>query len=110
MDYEDNRPLPIDACPPATLWWAGRVLMPGSSMPEYRIYTIGGDGRAWSAEDIEYRDDQEAIQKARWIVHGRDVELWKRGRFIARLPGTPRAVLASDHPLNVRDTSSLRHR
>jgi hypothetical protein len=60
-------------------------------MPEYRIYTIGGDGRAWSAEDIEYRDDQEAIQKARWIVRGRDVELWKRGRFIARLPGTPRA-------------------
>ena len=50
-------------------------------MPEYRIYTIGGDGRAWSAEDIEYRDDQEAIQKARWIVHGRDVELWKRGRL-----------------------------
>ena len=44
-------------------------------MPEYRIYTIGGDGRAWSAEDIEYRDDQEAIQKARWIVHGRNVEL-----------------------------------
>ena len=26
--------------------------MPGSSMPEYRIYTIGGDGRAWSAEEL----------------------------------------------------------
>ena len=72
-------------------------------MPEYRIYTIGGDGRAWSAEDIEYRDDREAIQKARWIVHGRDVELWKRGRFVARLPGKPRAVAASDRLLNVRD-------
>ena len=68
----------------------------GSSMREYRIYTIGSDGRAWSAEDIEYRDDQEAIQKARWIVHGRDVELWKRGRFIARLPGMPGAV---PHPI-----------
>ena len=69
-------------------------------MPEYRIYTIGGDGRAWSAEDIEYRDDQEAIQKARWIVHGRDVELWKQGRFIARLPGTPRTASACEHLLN----------
>ena len=59
----------------------------GSSMPEYRIYTIGGDGHVWSAEDIEYRDDQEAIQKAHRIIHGHDVELWERGRFIARLPG-----------------------
>ena len=76
-------------------------------MPEYRIYTIGGDGRAWSAEDIEYRDDQEAIQKARWIVHGRDVELWKRGRFVARLPGTPRTASSSDHLLNIPSDVAL---
>ena len=56
-------------------------------MPEYRIYTIADDGRVWSAEDIEYRNDQDAIQKARRIIHGHDVELWERGRFIARLPG-----------------------
>lgn len=56
-------------------------------MPEYRVYTIADDGRVWSAEDIEYRNDQDAIQKARWIIHGHDVELWERGRFIARLPG-----------------------
>ena len=87
--------------------WSGCVCR-GSSIPEYRIYTVGGDGRAWSMEDIEYRDDQEAIQKAQRIVRGRDVELWKRGRFIARLTVTPRAVSASDHLLNVRDTGSPR--
>jgi len=56
-------------------------------MPEYRIYTIGDDGRVWSAEDIEYRNDQDAIQKAHRIIRRNDVELWRQGRLIARLPG-----------------------
>src|SRR5208282_5808863 len=48
----------------------GLCKLQGSSMPEYRIYTIAGDGHVWSAEDIEYRDDQEAIQKAHRIIRG----------------------------------------
>ena len=61
----------------------------GSSMPEYRIYTIGRYGHFSSAEDIECADDQEAIQKAQQAVSACDVELWERRRFIARLPSKP---------------------
>jgi len=53
-------------------------------MPDYRVYTIGRDGHFSDALDIVCADDQEAIEKARQAVDGRDVELWRQGRFIAR--------------------------
>ena len=57
-------------------------------MPEYRIYTLGFDGRVVNAEDIECADDRGAIKKAQQTVNGRDAELWELGRFIGRLmPG-----------------------
>jgi hypothetical protein len=57
-------------------------------MPEYRIYTLGFDGHAVNAEDIECADDREAIKKAQQTVNGRDAELWELGRFMGRLmPG-----------------------
>jgi hypothetical protein len=53
-------------------------------MSEYRIYTIGRDGRFSNAVNIECADDHEAIEKTRQAIDGRDVELWQLGRFIAR--------------------------
>ena len=46
-------------------------------MPEYRIYTLGFDGRVVNAEDIECADDREAIKRAQQTVNGRDAELWE---------------------------------
>jgi len=34
-------------------------------------------------------DDQEAIQKAQQTMDGGDIEVWERGRFIARLTSKP---------------------
>jgi len=53
-------------------------------MSDYRVYTIGRDGRFSNAVNIECDDDQEAIEKARQAIGGHDVELWQRDRFIAR--------------------------
>ncbi len=33
-------------------------------MPEYRIYTVGGDGHFIDGKNIECADDQEAIRIA----------------------------------------------
>jgi hypothetical protein len=54
-------------------------------MPVYRTFTIGSDGRAFIAKDFECADDQKAIDKTRQVVSELDIELWERGRFIARM-------------------------
>ncbi len=57
-------------------------------MPEYRIYTVGTDGHFIDGKNIECADDQEAIEIAQQAADGRAIELWERGRFIARLGPT----------------------
>jgi hypothetical protein len=53
-------------------------------MYPYRIYFVGSDGLFSGAQFLECADDQEAIQKARQLVDGHDVELWNGERFVAR--------------------------
>jgi hypothetical protein len=55
-------------------------------MPEYRIYVVGSDGHFARVDTVECADDQEATQKALQAADGHDVELWERGRFVARFP------------------------
>jgi hypothetical protein len=54
-------------------------------MPEYRAYSIGPDGRFIGFETLVCADDAEAIQKAKRLTEGHDVELWSGDRFIVRL-------------------------
>ena len=46
-------------------------------MLEYRAYVIGLDGRIELRVDLFCSDDEEARERARQLVNGRDVELWK---------------------------------
>ncbi len=55
----------------------------------YRIYTIGSAAHFLGVQVIECADDKEAIKTARQLVDDRDVEVWKRDRFITLLPGKP---------------------
>jgi hypothetical protein len=55
-------------------------------MPDYRIYIVDGGGHFVGVQDLECADDQEAIRKSEQAANGRNVELWERGRFIARYP------------------------
>ena len=53
-------------------------------MPEYRAYLIGQDGLFFNAEFIRCENDEAAIQAARQLVDGHDVELWLGDRKVAK--------------------------
>ena len=54
-------------------------------MPEYRAYLIGLDGHFHSSTAIEAPDDDAAVEAAKPLVDGHDVEIWQRDRKITVL-------------------------
>jgi hypothetical protein len=54
-------------------------------MAEYRAYTVGPDGHFNGIEPLTCANDAEAIEKARQLVDGHDVELWSGERLVIRL-------------------------
>jgi hypothetical protein len=59
-------------------------------MPDYRAYIIGLDGRVQKAialDDCE--DDAAAMERARQLVDGHDVELWQNERKMALFDRKP---------------------
>ena len=59
-------------------------------MPEYRAYIVGSDGRFSDFRVIECVDDDEAMELARQLVDGHDIELWQRARKIATFKQKPK--------------------
>jgi hypothetical protein len=60
-------------------------------MPEYRAYIIGIDGHFIKAEFLSnHANDAAAIEAARQLVDGHDVELWDRDRMVIRLAQKPK--------------------
>ena len=57
-----------------------------SEQSAYRAYLIGADGRIETASPLEAATDDEAMEQARQLVDGHDIELWDRGRLVVRLP------------------------
>jgi hypothetical protein len=56
-------------------------------MPDYRAYTVGIDGHfnSLKAEFLHnHPDDATAIEAAKQLVDGHDIELWDRDRFVGR--------------------------
>jgi hypothetical protein len=54
-------------------------------MPIYRAYLIDGNNRVASYKPVEANGDAEALQAARRLFDGCDVEVWDRDRKIGRL-------------------------
>jgi hypothetical protein len=54
-------------------------------MADYRVYTIGLDGRFLGFQLLVCADDAEAIKKAELLVGDRSIELWNGRRFVIRL-------------------------
>jgi hypothetical protein len=52
---------------------------------EYRAYTVGTDGHFIGFEPLVCADDGEAIDRAKRLVDGHDIELWNGPRFLMRL-------------------------
>jgi hypothetical protein len=59
------------------------------AMAEYRAYLIGSDDHFCDAVPLVCTDDTEAIEKAKQLVNGHDVELWQCDRMVARLKTIP---------------------
>jgi hypothetical protein len=55
-------------------------------MAEYRAYTVGDDGHFSGYEPLVCGDDAEAIELARRLCNGHDIELWCLERMVTRLP------------------------
>jgi hypothetical protein len=55
-------------------------------MAEYRAFTVGSDGHFLGYEPLVCGDDAEAIEMARRLCNGHDVELWCLARLVIRLP------------------------
>jgi hypothetical protein len=53
-------------------------------MPEYRAYKIGHDGRFFGAVELVCADDAEAMEQAKQLVDGHDIELWQLDRMVAK--------------------------
>jgi hypothetical protein len=55
-------------------------------MPDYRAYIVGKDGHFASVEFLDsHPDDAAAIEAAKQLLAGHDIELWDRDRLIIRL-------------------------
>jgi hypothetical protein len=51
-------------------------------MIQYRAYVVGHDGHFNGFEALVCADDQEAIDKAKRLVDGHDIELWSGTRLV----------------------------
>lgn len=54
-------------------------------MPTYRAYLIDKDNRVDSYKPLDAASDEEALETARRLVDGHDVEVWFLDRMVGRL-------------------------
>ncbi len=57
-------------------------------MPPYRAFVVGKDGHFRKAVVLYCADDTTAVQEAKKLVDGKDIELWKMDRRVAILKGS----------------------
>lgn len=58
-------------------------------MAEYRAFTVGDDGHFVGFEPIVCDDDALAIERAKRLLKGHDIEVWSGGRLVVRLQHKP---------------------
>lgn len=69
-------------------------------MHHYRFYNLGRDNRIVSAQDVDCRDDLDALDAGEKASGAGPVEIWQGKRLVAR-------VKEGNAPLNVFDRTSL---
>jgi hypothetical protein len=58
-------------------------------VPEYRAYTVGGDGHFIGFEPLVCRDNGEAVSKAKQLLDGHDIDVWCAERLVIHLKPKP---------------------
>jgi hypothetical protein len=56
---------------------------------EYRAYFVGRDGHFNGYEPLVCANDAIAIEKAKRLLDGHDIELWSGTRLVAKLDHIP---------------------
>jgi hypothetical protein len=51
-------------------------------MAEYRIFTVGSDGHFIDFEAVICDDDEQAVQKAKNLLDGHDLQIWSGPRYV----------------------------
>jgi len=54
-------------------------------MQHYRAYLIGNDGHFVKHEVFESSDDESAVERAKQLFDGHDLEVWTGVRMVARV-------------------------
>lgn len=56
-------------------------------MPVYLVYFVGADGNIYEPPArLKCADDQEASEKARQFIDGKDIQVWEQSRLVAKFP------------------------
>ena len=71
-------------------------------MVDYRVYVIGSDGHFVRAIQLDCPDDNAAIESAKQLIDGHDIELWQRDRRIVKF-GTGQQSVDTLTPLKGDD-------
>jgi hypothetical protein len=58
-------------------------------MLDYRAYSVGNDGHFIGFEAFACADDSEAIERAKRLLSGCDIELWNGPRLVIKLEADP---------------------
>jgi hypothetical protein len=69
-----------------------RLIKGSGTMREYRVYIVGSDGHFSNVFPLDCADDGEAMEQAKQLVDGDDVELWQRDRKVATLNASRKQV------------------
>jgi hypothetical protein len=56
-------------------------LIGSATMSYYRVYIVGQDGHFIDAINLNCADDGAAIESAKQLVDGRDIELWQEAAW-----------------------------
>jgi hypothetical protein len=56
----------------------------------YRAYVIGRDGHFIKSIDLSCADHSAAVESAKQLIDGHDIELWQGDRKIAKFDGNPK--------------------
>jgi len=54
-------------------------------MGDYKLYCVGEDGHILKRHDFDGANDLAALNEARKICGPHEIEVWERGRFVARI-------------------------
>jgi hypothetical protein len=54
-------------------------------MSYYRAYIIGQDGHFIEAINLDCTDDTAAVESAKQLISGHDIEVWQEDRMVTKL-------------------------